>query len=155
MCCPESKVRVDPLKATRKAHRMLTIAFFDTKPYDREYFERAEAAKQLQIFRGFDDARVPAFDPMPATDWAAANGVSYVDFSELLSEDLSGEVLQDDELSRLLTFPNVLVTAHQAFLTREALSEIARVTKTNLLRYANQTTLIEGSVLVKQQGNPS
>jgi D-lactate dehydrogenase len=32
-------------------------------------------------------------------------------------EDLSGQVLQDDELSRLLTFPNVLVTAHQAFLT--------------------------------------
>ena len=43
-------------------------------------------------------------------------------------EDLSGEVLQDDELARLLSFPNVLVTAHQAFLTREALSEIARVT---------------------------
>lgn len=49
-------------------------------------------------------------------------------------EDLSGQVLQDDELARLLTFPNVLVTAHQAFLTREALGEIARVTVTNLLR---------------------
>lgn len=49
-------------------------------------------------------------------------------------EDLSGKVLQDDELSLLLTFPNVLITAHQAFLTREALSEIARVTVTNLLR---------------------
>jgi D-lactate dehydrogenase len=51
-------------------------------------------------------------------------------------EDLSGQVLQDDELARLLTFPNVLVTAHQAFLTREALSEIARVTVTNILRVA-------------------
>lgn len=51
-------------------------------------------------------------------------------------EDLSGQVLQDDELARLLTFPNVLVTAHQAFLTREALGEIARVTVTNLLRVA-------------------
>jgi D-lactate dehydrogenase len=49
-------------------------------------------------------------------------------------EDLSGKVLQDDELARLLTFPNVLITAHQAFLTREALSEIARVTVTNVLR---------------------
>jgi len=49
-------------------------------------------------------------------------------------EDLSGTVLQDDELARLLTFPNVLITAHQAFLTREAVSEIARVTVTNLLR---------------------
>jgi D-lactate dehydrogenase len=49
-------------------------------------------------------------------------------------EDLSGEVLQDDELARLLTFPNVLITAHQAFLTREALEEIARVTTENVVR---------------------
>lgn len=47
-------------------------------------------------------------------------------------EDLSGEVLQDDELARLLTFPNVLITAHQAFLTEEALEEISRVTVENI-----------------------
>lgn len=47
-------------------------------------------------------------------------------------EDLSGQILKDDELARLLTFPNVLITAHQAFLTQEALSEIARVTVANL-----------------------
>jgi D-lactate dehydrogenase len=47
-------------------------------------------------------------------------------------EDLSGQILQDDELARLLTFPNVLITAHQAFLTKEALGEIARVTVANL-----------------------
>ncbi len=49
-------------------------------------------------------------------------------------EDLSGSILQDDELSRLLTFPNVLITAHQAFLTREALSEIARITLDSVCR---------------------
>jgi D-lactate dehydrogenase len=54
-------------------------------------------------------------------------------------EDLSGLVLQDDELSRLLTFPNVLITAHQAFLTHEALREIARITVTNLANGASQT----------------
>ncbi len=47
-------------------------------------------------------------------------------------EDLSGQILHDDELARLLTFPNVLITAHQAFLTQEALAEIARVTAANL-----------------------
>ena len=47
-------------------------------------------------------------------------------------EDLSGKILHDDELARLLTFPNVLITAHQAFLTQEALAEIARVTVANL-----------------------
>jgi D-lactate dehydrogenase len=46
--------------------------------------------------------------------------------------DLSDKVLQDDVLARLLTFPNVLVTAHQAFLTREALAAIAQVTLANV-----------------------
>jgi len=62
-------------------------------------------------------------------------------------EDLSGEILQDDELSRLLTFPNVLITAHQAFLTREALSEIARVSVANLKRFAASEPFIEGTEL--------
>jgi len=62
-------------------------------------------------------------------------------------EDLSGEVLQDDELARLLSFPNVLVTAHQAFLTREALSEIARVTVENVRRFASKQALLEETVL--------
>jgi D-lactate dehydrogenase len=52
-------------------------------------------------------------------------------------EDLSGRILQDDELARLLTFPNVLITAHQAFLTQEALAEIARVTVANLGAFNN------------------
>jgi len=52
-------------------------------------------------------------------------------------EDLSGQILHDDELARLLTFPNVLITAHQAFLTKEALAEIARVTTANLAAFAS------------------
>lgn len=158
-----------------------------------------------QIFRGFD-AKVLAYDPFPATEWARERQVGYTDFHTLLGasdivslhlpltpqtrfllnaaafaqmkpgaflvntsrgklvdtaalidalrsghlggvaldvyeeeeglffEDHSGELLQDDELSRLLSFPNVLVTAHQAFFTHEALAEIARVTTENLLR---------------------
>jgi D-lactate dehydrogenase len=62
-------------------------------------------------------------------------------------EDLSAEVLQDDELARLLTFPNVLVTAHQAFLTHEALSEIARVTVENVGRFTAKQAFLEGTVL--------
>lgn len=46
--------------------------------------------------------------------------------------DLSNRVLEDDILARLLTFPNVLVTAHQAFLTREALERIAETTLANV-----------------------
>jgi D-lactate dehydrogenase len=58
----------------------------------------------------------------------------YEEEEGIFFEDLSGEILQDDELARLLTFPNVLVTAHQAFLTHEALSEIARITVENVRR---------------------
>lgn len=47
-------------------------------------------------------------------------------------QDLSNRVLQDDVLARLLTFPNVLVTSHQAFLTAEALASIAQVTLANV-----------------------
>ena len=64
-------------------------------------------------------------------------------------EDLSGEVLADDELARLLSFPNVLITSHQAFLTREALSEIARVTTENLLLFENGEPFLEGTLVEK------
>lgn len=60
-------------------------------------------------------------------------------------EDLSHEVLQDDELARLVSFPNVLVTSHQGFLTEEALSEIARVTTENLARFGGGEDLLTGT----------
>ncbi|HSH09244.1 MAG TPA: 2-hydroxyacid dehydrogenase [Oceanipulchritudo sp.] len=156
------------------------------------------------IFKGFG-CRVIAADKFPNRDWAAQNGIAYVDLEELTRtadiislhvplttethhlinrellettrpgifivntsrgklidttaliaglksghiggvaldvyeeeegvffEDLSGTIIQDDELIRLIGFPNVLVTAHQAFLTREALQCIAEVTVGNLV----------------------
>jgi D-lactate dehydrogenase len=56
----------------------------------------------------------------------------YEEEEGIFFEDLSSKGLQDDTLSRLLTFPNVLITSHQAFLTNEALDEISRVTAANL-----------------------
>lgn len=52
----------------------------------------------------------------------------YEEESEYFFEDLSEEIIGDDVLARLLTFPNVLVTSHQAFLTAEALENIATTT---------------------------
>ena len=60
-------------------------------------------------------------------------------------EDLSGDILEDDQLGRLLTFPNVLITSHQAFLTKEALTEIAEVTCGNLERLQKGDDLLEGT----------
>ncbi|MGV3663996.1 MAG: 2-hydroxyacid dehydrogenase [Prosthecobacter sp.] len=56
----------------------------------------------------------------------------YEEEEGIFFEDHSSHGLQDDELSRLISFPNVLITSHQAFLTHEALTEIARVTVANL-----------------------
>jgi D-lactate dehydrogenase len=56
--------------------------------------------------------------------------------------DLSNRVLQDDVLARLLTFPNVLVTSHQAFLTKEALANIARVTLENVTAFERGERLV-------------
>jgi D-lactate dehydrogenase len=60
----------------------------------------------------------------------------YEEESELFFEDRSDLPLQDDVLARLLTFPNVIVTAHQAFLTQEALAAIARTTLDNIAAWA-------------------
>ena len=56
----------------------------------------------------------------------------YEQEGDLFFEDLSNEIIQDDVFQRLLTFPNVLVTGHQAFLTEEALTAIAVTTLSGL-----------------------
>jgi D-lactate dehydrogenase len=55
----------------------------------------------------------------------------YEEESDLFFEDFSNTVLQDDVFARLLTFPNVVITGHQAFFTREALDAISMVTLNN------------------------
>lgn len=55
---------------------------------------------------------------------------------ELFYNDHSGEIIDDDILMRLMTFPNVLICGHQGFFTSEALTEIATVTLSNLSDYA-------------------
>ncbi|MEQ8517247.1 MAG: 2-hydroxyacid dehydrogenase, partial [Chromatocurvus sp.] len=56
----------------------------------------------------------------------------YEEESELFFEDLSGKVIQDDVFARLITFPNVLITGHQGFFTRDALQNIAETTLQNI-----------------------
>ncbi|MBN1780223.1 2-hydroxyacid dehydrogenase [bacterium] len=56
----------------------------------------------------------------------------YEEETEYFFEDFSQEVIDDDVLARLMTFPNVLVTSHQAFFTHEALSNIAQTTFENI-----------------------
>ncbi|MGN0603156.1 MAG: 2-hydroxyacid dehydrogenase [Oscillospiraceae bacterium] len=59
----------------------------------------------------------------------------YEEETSLFFEDWSGEVIDDDELSVLISMPNVIITSHQAFLTKEALQKIAEVTIYNLNQF--------------------
>ena len=59
----------------------------------------------------------------------------YEEEGDLFFQDLSGQVIQDDVFARLLTFPNVLITGHQAFFTVEALTAIAETTVANITAF--------------------
>jgi D-lactate dehydrogenase len=59
----------------------------------------------------------------------------YEQEEKLFFYNLSEEIIQDDEILRLMSFPNVMVTAHQAFFTDEALLEIAKTTLNNIARF--------------------
>lgn len=65
----------------------------------------------------------------------------YEEEAELFFEDCSEQPLQDDVLARLLSFPNVLITAHQGFLTHEALAAIAGTTHDNIAAWLGNAPL--------------
>lgn len=75
----------------------------------------------------------------------------YEEEEGIFFEDLSDRILMDDELSRLLTFPNVLITAHQAYLTEEALQEISRITTANILALRDGTSYLPDTLLTGQR----
>ena len=59
----------------------------------------------------------------------------YEEEADIFFNDLSGHIMSDDVLARLISMPNVIVTSHQAFLTEEALNNIAETTVNNILSY--------------------
>lgn len=63
----------------------------------------------------------------------------YEEEGDFFYEDCSGHVMQDDTLVRLIAMPNVIVSSHQAFLTKEALDNIAATTVSNVLNYFRGT----------------
>ena len=70
----------------------------------------------------------------------------YEEEADVFFEDLSGHILNDDLLSRLISMPNVIVTSHQAFLTEEALNNIAETTVNNILSCFNKDGMCENEL---------
>jgi len=70
----------------------------------------------------------------------------YEEEADVFFEDRSGHILNDDLLSRLISMPNVIVTSHQAFLTEEALNNIAETTVNNILSYFNNDGICDNEL---------
>jgi D-lactate dehydrogenase len=70
----------------------------------------------------------------------------YEEEADIFFEDRSGHILNDDILSRLISMPNVIVTSHQAFLTEEALDNIAGTTVNNILSYFNNDGICDNEL---------
>ncbi|MGN6495111.1 MAG: 2-hydroxyacid dehydrogenase [Agriterribacter sp.] len=72
----------------------------------------------------------------------------YEQEEKLFFKDLSGSIIEDDAIQRLMSFPNVLVTAHQAFFTEEALTQIAVTTLQNVQQLLNNTMPANSNAVV-------
>lgn len=72
----------------------------------------------------------------------------YEQEEKLFFKDLSASIIEDDTIQRLMSFPNVLVTGHQAFFTAEALGQIAEITLTSIHQLLNGTEPDPSVILV-------
>lgn len=79
----------------------------------------------------------------------------YEEEADLFFEDLSNCVIQDDVFARLLTFPNVIITGHQAFFTQNALESIAKTTLSNVSDFERGKVATENEVKVEHFTNES
>ena len=70
----------------------------------------------------------------------------YEEESDVFFHDFSGHIMSDDVLARLISMPNVIVTSHQAFLTEEALSNIAETTLKNISSFFNNDGICENEL---------
>lgn len=97
-------------------------------------------------------------DALKSGKLGAAGLDVYEEESEYFFEDFSSSMVSDDTLARLLTFPNVLITAHQAFFTREAMHNIAETTLRNVKDFFEGAYLMNeicyhcNQVCVKKEG---
>lgn len=81
-------------------------------------------------------------DSLKACQVGAAGLDVYEEESQYFFEDFSNQIIEDDELARLLSLPNVVVTSHQGFFTKEAMRAIAKTTLDNVRAFAQDQELV-------------
>lgn len=109
---------------------------------DTHHLINDEAIAQLKTGTMLiNTSRGGLIDTQAAIDGLKSGAIGYLGIdvyeqeADLFFEDLSNEVIQDDTFQRLLTFPNVIVTGHQAFFTNQALANIAETTLANITEF--------------------
>lgn len=107
-------------------------------PETYHIINRDNIAKMKDGVMLINTSRGPLVETQPLIDALKSGKIGsvgldvYEEEADLFFEDLSNKVLQDDVFARLMTFPNVLITGHQAFLTSNALTNIAQTTLNNI-----------------------
>lgn len=110
-------------------------------PQTRHMIDKESIEKMKDGVMIINTSRGALIDTTAVIDGLKAKKVGFLGIDvyeqedDLFFKDLSGEVIQDDEIARLMNFPNVLITGHQAFLTDEALQQITQTTIENLNRH--------------------
>jgi D-lactate dehydrogenase len=109
---------------------------------DSHHLINTEAIAQMKAGTMLiNTSRGGLIDTQAAIDGLKSGAIGYLGIdvyeqeADLFFEDLSNEVIQDDTFQRLLTFPNVIVTGHQAFFTSQALANIAETTLANITEF--------------------
>jgi D-lactate dehydrogenase len=129
--------RYVPLDELLQASEIITL-HCPLMPATRHLVSRASIARMQRGVMLVNTSRGALVDALAAIEGLKSGQIGYLGLdvyeeeADLFFEDHSDRVIQDDVLSRLLTFPNVLVTSHQAFFTETALTQIADVTMGNL-----------------------
>jgi len=123
----ESRIISLNLPLTPETHHMIDDAAIDRMPQGVMLINTSRGAlvDTRAVIRGLKSGKIGAL------------GLDvYEEEGDLFFRDLSESVIQDDIFARLLTFPNVIITGHQAFFTEEAVNRIAQTTIENLDAYA-------------------
>ena len=108
------------------------------KPETRHLIDRRALRRMRPGVMLVNTSRGALIDTKAAIDALKSGRIGYLGLdvyeeeSDLFFRDLSDRVIQDDVFARLLTFPNVIITGHQAFFTREAMQRIAGTTLANI-----------------------
>lgn len=159
--CEAMGVRYEPLKAMLGESDIVSL-HCPLTPATRHLIDRAALASMRPGAMLINTSRGAVIDTKALIDGLKSGHVGsvgldvYEEEGDLFFRDLSEAVIQDDAFVRLMTFPNVLITAHQAFLTREALGAIADTTVRNVVDHAAgrvaEANLVDASRVVRAPG---